>query len=149
ASTVTPGSTPPDASFTCPAIAPCAKAAVGRKSRARTTTPLVRTRMLGLRDVSPIPKLQKSDKRAAHHRKLPYHCQSNDRGPYANSRGSYRRDNGFLERPARNGSSASVRRAAETDGSPSRRRRRTPRVRHEETRTREARLRSSATPSAR
>src|SRR5262245_13574760 len=32
ASTVTPGSTPPDASLTTPVMAPCAKAAAGRSS---------------------------------------------------------------------------------------------------------------------
>jgi hypothetical protein len=32
ASTVTPGNTPPDVSFTIPAMVPCAKAAPGRKT---------------------------------------------------------------------------------------------------------------------
>src|SRR5262245_66588781 len=61
ASIVTPGSTPPDASLTVPEIDAWANAEAGRKSRARTTTPLVRTRMLGLRDVGAIPKLQQPD----------------------------------------------------------------------------------------
>jgi hypothetical protein len=49
ASTVTPGNTAPDASFTVPAIEACANSEAGTTSRhARPKTTLVRTRMLRL-----------------------------------------------------------------------------------------------------